>query len=379
MPTAELAIEADNDGRVKLNPLGRLSTSVSATADVGLRTFVASLVAATIAPVALRSNLFEEQYEALEYYIEAGKRTADENFPAPKGSPDVRVHRVLPSFMGGARQGRVELVRFNSRFEGWHPDHQGLSQGANSQMWVQHWRHQEGPRPTLLVCHGFVGSGFGFNSAFFSLPWFYRQGYDVALLTLPHHGRRREAGSLYSGSGMFSGGVLGMAEFVAQANHDIRSFVNYLVDELEVPQVAMTGLSLGGFTTSMMAATDERLVAAVPNCAVIDFTSLLDSWTPMSQLMELGLRRGDVNRETLEAGFRCITALNYPAKVKKEGLFVIGGLGDRLAPPEQSRAIWEHWDKPRLHWFPGNHILHLDRASYLRRMKRHFRDVGFAP
>jgi hypothetical protein len=57
---------------------------------------------------------------------------------------------------------------------------------------------------------------------------------------------------------------------------------------------------------------------------------------------------------------------------------IIGGLGDRLTPPEQTRLLWEHWHQPRLHWYPGNHLLHVNRAAYLREMRRFMSTVGFA-
>ncbi len=46
---------------------------------------------------------------------------------------------------------------------------------------------------------------------------------------------------------------------------------------------------------------------------------------------------------------------------------VIAGAGDRLAPPKHVRLLWGHWDRPRIHWFPGNHLVHLDKGKYLRR------------
>jgi hypothetical protein len=58
---------------------------------------------------------------------------------------------------------------------------------------------------------------------------------------------------------------------------------------------------------------------------------------------------------------------------------VIGGLGDRLAPPEQVQLLAKHWDHPRVHWYPGNHLLHLNRAAYLREMRRFMAGVGFRP
>jgi len=58
--------------------------------------------------------------------------------------------------------------------------------------------------------------------------------------------------------------------------------------------------------------------------------------------------------------------------------FIITGLGDRLAPPEQAEMLWHHWDRCALHWFPGNHILHVSQPEYLRRMTRFLREFMFA-
>jgi len=60
----------------------------------------------------------------------------------------------------------------------------------NNVVHAQHWVHEDGPHPTLCVIHGFMGSPYLFNGLFFSLPWFYRSGYDVLLYTLPFHGAR---------------------------------------------------------------------------------------------------------------------------------------------------------------------------------------------
>ena len=69
--------------------------------------------------------------------------------------------------------------------------------------------------------------------------------------------------------------------------------------------------------------------------------------------------------------------LNYPALVPKDRRLIIAGLGDRLAPPQQAEALWEHWDRCAFHWFPGNHILHVSQPDYLRRMTRFMRDFMF--
>jgi pimeloyl-ACP methyl ester carboxylesterase len=56
---------------------------------------------------------------------------------------------------------------------------------------------------------------------------------------------------------------------------------------------------------------------------------------------------------------------------------IIGGVGDRMAPPKHSRLLWDHWDRCRIHWFPGNHLIHLDRGDYLDQMHRFLREIDF--
>jgi hypothetical protein len=56
---------------------------------------------------------------------------------------------------------------------------------------------------------------------------------------------------------------------------------------------------------------------------------------------------------------------------------IIGGVGDRLAPPKHSRLLWDHWGRCRIHWFPGNHVVHLDRGAYIEQMTQFLHGVGF--
>ena len=61
------------------------------------------------------------------------------------------------------------------------------------------------------------------------------------------------------------------------------------------------------------------------------------------------------------------TPLTYKPCLPPERLMIIGGVGDRLAPPKHSRILWDHWGRCRIHWFPGNHVLHLDRRDLSHR------------
>ena len=69
--------------------------------------------------------------------------------------------------------------------------------------------------------------------------------------------------------------------------------------------------------------------------------------------------------------------LTYKSLIPKERLFIVGGAGDRLAPPKHARLLWEHWDECLIHWFPGNHVMHFDRGLYLREMRNFFKQIDF--
>src|SRR5690606_30584970 len=71
--------------------------------------------------------------------------------------------------------------------------------------------------------------------------------------------------------------------------------------------------------------------------------------------------------------------LTYAPVVPKEGRMIVGGVGDRLAPPKHSRLLWEHWDRCALHWFPGSHLLHLDRGVYLEEIAKFLHRLEFLP
>jgi pimeloyl-ACP methyl ester carboxylesterase len=274
--------------------------------------------------------------------------------------------------------GSVSLLAFESPYEALNPalgDHYARFT-RNAKAWAQHWRHDDGPRPTLCVIHGFGASPYVLNSAFFALPWLYGKGYDVLLYLLPFHGPRRDLLSPVNGSGLFAHGPSHFNEAMLQAVHDFRIFVDHL-EAAGVTQVGVTGLSLGGYVSALLAAVEPRLRVVIPNAPVTSIPRLIPTYFPAN----IGVLAASLAHRTplrlAEEAIAVHSPLNYPRRVAKSRLMIIGGLGDRLAPPEQSRLLWEHWGRPRLHWYPGNHLLHVNRAAYLREMRRFMAQVRF--
>jgi pimeloyl-ACP methyl ester carboxylesterase len=355
----------------------RLLVGAAAATDIPVRTALASILFGASLPWGLSPGAWKER-DRLPFYAELAESGDPEVvFKRPRDGVKIEVSRPGPlSFR--APGGDVSLLAFDSPYEAAHPKLRGeyARHRRNVRAWAQHWRHDDGPRPTLCVIHGFGASPYMLNSAFFALPWLYGKGYDVLLYLLPFHGPRRDLLGPMNGTGMFAHGPSHFNEAMLQAVHDFRIYVDHLYAS-GVTQVGVTGLSLGGYVTALLAAVEERLQVAIPNAPVTSIPKLIPGYFPANAGVVLASVLHRVTLREAEAAIAVHSPLNYPPLVRNDALMIIGGLGDRLAPPGQTLLLADHWGHPRVHWYPGNHLLHVNRAAYLREMRHFMATIGF--
>ena len=141
----------------------------------------------------------------------------------------------------------------------------------------------------------------------------------------------------------------------------------------------MTGLSLGGFISSMLASVEDKLAFALPNVPIITVADLVLEWEPMGALLRAALAASDLTAADARRLVAVSCPLTYKPVLPPERLMIVGGAGDRLAPPKHSRLLWDHWQRCRMYWFPGSHSIHLDRGKYLTEMARFMMGLGFLP
>ena len=361
-----------------LNPAQRALYEATVVADVGLRTALGTVVTAALLPWGISSAARTEN-RRLDFYRELAREGDAERVFAPPPRVEVTTApagRIPLPF--GRREAR--RLRFSSPYVAINPAvRRDYSRHArNTIAHAQHWTHDDGPRPTICVIHGFGASPYWLNSAFFALPWFFGHGYDVLLYTLPFHGLRRSPLAALNGTELFAYGVAQLNEALIHAVHDFRVLVDHL-ERTGVEQIGLTGLSLGGYMTALLAAVEPRLRFAIPNAAVTDLARLQRDWFPPNVVFQAASRLRGLPIDELLAALAVHSPLTYAPVIDHERLMIIGGLGDKLAPPEQSELLWEHWERPRIHWFVGNHVLHLSRGAYLSEMRRFMKGLGFAP
>ena len=371
---------AKSDESFDLAWIDRLRVEATAVVDVAVRTSGASALAGLAVPLGYNPRTLRAAFGDRDFY-EGFARNGDPArfFAKPTERAAMRVRKVRPPLFT-PRDAVVEDLKFESSFTPVNPRLRSgyLGHRKNRFAHVRYWRHRGGPRPTVIAIHGFGAEGYALNSWFFALPWFYRQlGLDVAIFNLPFHGRRQTRLSPFSGHGFFAGGPSRINEAFAQAVYDFRTLVDYLIEDRGVTAFGATGVSLGGYTTALLAATEPRLAFAIPNVPVVTLADLILEWEPLGTLMRAVMRGFKTDITELRRLLAVSSPLSWRPVLPKSRLMVIGGVGDRLAPPKHSRLLWDHWDRCRLHWFPGSHLLHLDRGSYLREISKFLDTLGW--
>jgi len=363
----------------ELSAIDRIRVGSTAAADVVLRTLGAALVGTLALPVGYHPWKLAALRRDTEIYRDlADQGDPDAVFPRPAPGVEVKRRRPWrPTFR--PRDGKVVDLTFRSRFE---PISESVRKSylrhrANRTAHARHWFHDKGRRPTIIAVHGFSADLYFLNQWFFAIPWLYRLGCDVLLVTLPFHGPRQTRFSPFSGYGFFAGGVQRINEAFAHAIHDLRVFMDFLRAEHQTTEIGITGVSLGGFTSALLASLEPSLAFAVPNVPVVSLADLVFEWEPMGSVVRAASKARGMDITELRHMLAPTCPLTWKPAIPRDQLMIISGVADRLAPPKHSRLLWEHWDRCRMHWFPGSHLVHLDKGNYLRQMAKFLASLEF--
>lgn len=348
----------------ELDARHRLKIHVTAAIERVMRTSLSATVAASALATLSKPGRLQCEFEALRFY-EPLARAADASrvfLPPPK---DIVIsERALP----GKDIRRLQLS-FASSFKPLNPfaRPQFEAMQRNASAHAQYWCHGDRPRPTLIVIHGFAADSHWLNAHALSLNGFYQRGYDILLFTYPHHGLRAEPGNWFSGQGLFGSGLVAFNEAPLHAIHDLRVFINYLQGR-GVEHIGVTGISLGGYTAALLAAVDERLAYCIPIVPAVSPIDVFLEWQPTGLLLSRLMRSQGIGVAEMRGLLAVHNPLTYASCLDGERMLIIGGAGDRVTMPRHLRLLHQHWPGSALHWFPGNHILHLGRGEYLARM-----------
>lgn len=334
------------------------------------RLSLASIITLATLPSLLNQKKTERELAYMEFYKALATRAnPKQTFAEPPKHIEVKpLNAPLISYR--PKGVNAQLLGFESTYQAVNPAMREVYQGytRNHRSVAHYWCHGDKPRPTMIWTHGVVMDPFWINSQMFSLKWFYKNGYDILLYTLPFHGYRKERSDFFNGMGFFTHGMPHVNEAMLQAVYDLRCWVSWLKEQ-GAPAVGAGGMSLGGYITTLAASSEPRLAFAIPNVPVVMPADMLMEWQPTGVVFKQLMKQQNISMTELRHMLAIHSPLTWQPAIDTDNILIVGGSGDRFASPRYVKALHEHWQGSHIHWFPGNHLLHLRQDEYLKRMR----------
>jgi pimeloyl-ACP methyl ester carboxylesterase len=289
---------------------------------------------------------------------------------------DRRQH-VTPSVVPihGFPLGGVYDLEFHSTFPAaeWVHDREYNTLINNQTSYVRFWEHEskDDSRRTIVAIHGWTMGDQRVNSLAFLPGLFFSLGFNVALVELPFHGRRRGAGSDESLPLFPSADPVRTCVAMAHAIHDLRTLARFLSSRGH-NRLSCMGMSLGAYVGLLWCSLDEveKGVFMVPLVSMGDM-----AW----ELVRLKHREeGDIPRGLTRALLRDLFADHYPLThepaTAQGSILVVGGRGDHLVPKNQISLLRERWPRAKIEWASGGHAAPAQRGECFESVRNFLED-----
>lgn len=297
--------------------------------------------------------------------------------------PELRRPQIVDrSLRTIGRKSKYKELSFDSEYEP-HPGEPGrerwLSYEENGTAAAYVMEHEDGDRPWIVLVHGFSMGTPSSNIAGMNANWLHEElGLNILMPVLPLHGPR--SATRFSGGALLQPEYANVAHMFAQAVWDIRRLIGWVRGRSDAP-VGLYGISLGGYTVSLLSAFVEDLSCVIAGIPAVDFTSLARDNEPFVYKAYGGEMQTDwrVVRQVIHP----VSPLSFDPLLPKSKRFIYAGVADRVARPDQARALWRHWGKPEIEWLSSGHVMATMRSNikpFLRRIiAEHLYEKGEAP
>jgi pimeloyl-ACP methyl ester carboxylesterase len=224
-------------------------------------------------------------------------------------------------------------------------------------------------RRALIYVHGWLEPGSWVEEATLFRRWTKTLDTDVIHFALPFHGRRNPSGALFSGELFWTADLVRSTEGVRQAVHDVRQLVAWLRAE-GYEEVGVTGLSLGGAITMLLACLDPAPDYIIPIIAHLRLHDVVEH-APIMWRMKRDLDAWGVDSAQRRTLFERLGLSRYQPRLPAERQLWIEAREDVYIDAALVEAQWDEWGRPPICWLPGGHMtIALHVGSLTDRMAR---------
>lgn len=235
--------------------------------------------------------------------------------------------------------------------------------------------HEGEPRPWLVCVHGFSMGSPMVNFVGFDLQRLHHDlGLNLIFPCLPLHGPR--AAGAMSGGDLLQPDYLNVVHTFAQAVWDVRRTIAW-VRARGAPKIGIYGISLGGHNASIVSGLEPDLECVIAGIPAVDFPALAQDNEPF--IIRRYTNEFEVPWDRVRSISHVVSPLSFLPVMPVERRFIYAGTADRVARPIHARALWRHWDRPKIHWFSGGHVLAVTNPSARQFVQDSLRDSEMLP
>ncbi len=249
---------------------------------------------------------------------------------------------------------RFEHLSFPSCYEpppGLPRREQWLDDEANHRAHAYLIRHDDRPRPWVVVLHGHR-QGEPLDLILMGAAGLARRlGVNVLHPVLPLHGPRGRTSTFDPFPSIDP-----LVNFygLSQAMWDVRQAIAWARAE-RATDIGVHGASLGGHTAALLASIEPGLACVVAGIPTADLSTMLARHMARMEGDDV-VEASGVLSGPARAVNDLVSPLSYSPLLDKGRLFIYAGVGDRMTTPQQAVTLWRHWGEPRIHWVQCGHI-----------------------
>lgn len=286
----------------------------------------------------------------LEPYLDL---SAAELFPAPRPIENIKetrtpIDRLLKSSTLSWRSTHdVVCDTYRARHEGRYK--------RNLTAWARWVRPDNAPRKTCIVyVHGWLEPGSWVEELSLFRKWSRELGVDMVHVALPFHGRRNPLGSLFSGEFFWTADLVRSIEGVRQAVCDARAMIAWLRGQ-GYDQVGVSGISLGGSITMLLACVAPSADFAIPIVSHLELSDAVETASILFR-MKSDLEKWGIDQGQRRALFDRMGLAAYRPVLPPDRQLWIQAEEDMYIDADLVRKQWEDWGHPQIMWIPGGHM-----------------------